>query len=262
MKFVLFRHGHSLANQESRIVSSLENGTRTDGGPDGTGFGLSPKGRIEVAERAMSLAEHIIASKPTGQQHQHQQQHALRRVRVMIVTSPFQRTLHTAAIIESQLHTAFSQYHRQNNNSTAQFEQENGLIVMPALRERFFGEFEMQTPSEDLYNRVWAADANNWFHELFGVESVADVTRRVTGVIRDLEQGAGYVAEGEEEEEVWAILVSHGDSLQILQTAMRGWSGDRHRQLEHLDTANWRIVEWCPELRAAHQVVPRSSGCW
>ena len=49
MKFVLFRHGHSLANQESRIVSSLENGTRPDGGPEGTGFGLSSKGRLEVA---------------------------------------------------------------------------------------------------------------------------------------------------------------------------------------------------------------------
>lgn len=50
MKFVLFRHGHSLANQESRIVSSLENGTRADGGPEGTGFGLSSKGRLEVVE--------------------------------------------------------------------------------------------------------------------------------------------------------------------------------------------------------------------
>jgi len=48
MKFILFRHGHSLANQESRIVSSLENGTRTTGGPEGTGFGLSPKGKQEV----------------------------------------------------------------------------------------------------------------------------------------------------------------------------------------------------------------------
>ncbi|KAF9912849.1 hypothetical protein EC991_008715 [Linnemannia zychae] len=245
MKFVLFRHGHSLANQESRIVSSLENGTRTDGGPEGTGFGLSPKGRVEVAERAKSLAEHIITSS-TGQQ----RQHALRRVRVMILTSPFQRTLHTAAIIESQLHTIFSQYDQQNNNGAAQFALENTLKVTPDLRERFFGEFEMRTPSDDLYNRVWTMDANNWFHEVYGVESVAEVTKRVTGVIRDLEKGEG--GKVNDDEEVWAILVSHGDSLQILQTAMRGWSGDRHRQLEHLDTANWRVVEWCPELRAAH----------
>lgn len=111
----------------------------------------------------------------------------------------------------------------------------------------------MRTPSDDLYNQVWAADAQNPFHELFGVESVVDVTRRVTGVIRSQEERQEERQEEQEGEEVWVVLVSHGDSLQILQTAMRGWSGDRHRQLEHLETANWRVVEWCPELQAAHQ---------
>lgn len=129
---------------------------------------------------------------------------------------------------------------------------ESGLIVTPDLRERFFGEFEMQTPSDHLYNRVWAADAQNPFHELFEVESVVDVTKRVTAVIRAQEERQED-DEGKEDEEVWVILVSHGDSLQILQTAMRGWSGDRHRQLEHLETAHWRVVEWCPELQVPHQ---------
>lgn len=48
MKFILFRHGHSLANQESRIVSSIEHGTKMTGGPLGTGFGLSDIGKQEV----------------------------------------------------------------------------------------------------------------------------------------------------------------------------------------------------------------------
>lgn len=61
MKFVLFRHGHSLANQESRIISSLDNGTRTDGGPEGTGFGLSSKGRLEVAQVNFQQREGWIA---------------------------------------------------------------------------------------------------------------------------------------------------------------------------------------------------------
>jgi probable phosphoglycerate mutase len=115
----------------------------------------------------------------------------------------------------------------------------------------------MQTPSDQLYNRVWTADAQNPFHELFGVESVADVTKRMTEVIRAQEERQKdpevNVEDNDEEEEEWVVLVSHGDSLQILQTAMRGWSGDRHRQLEHLETANWRVVEWCPELQAGHQ---------
>ncbi|KAG0277752.1 hypothetical protein BGZ95_005418 [Linnemannia exigua] len=264
MKFVLFRHGHSLANQESRIVSSLENGTRTDGGPEGTGFGLSSKGRLEVAETSKSLAEHIIASSsPSKSPSGH-------RTRVRILTSPFQRTLHTSAIIQSQLLAAFS-HHLNNNtttattttNATTHITLQSNLEVTPDLRERYFGDFEMRTPSDDLYNKVWSEDANNPFHQMYGVESVMDVTQRVSGVIRNLEQeggggSAGGEAEGsgeekkEEEGEEWVILVSHGDSLQILQTAMKGWSGDRHRQLEHLETANWRVVEWCPDLRSAH----------
>ncbi|KAF8935085.1 hypothetical protein BGZ47_010074 [Haplosporangium gracile] len=234
MKFVLFRHGNSLANQESRIVSSLENGTRTDGGPEGTGFGLSSKGRLEVVETARSLANHIITSSTQSQ----------KRARIRILTSPFQRTLNTASIIETQLRTSFTA------SSTSQITLEADLIITQDLRERFFGEFEMQTPSDDLYNRVWTADGQNPFHELFGVESVVDVMKRVTAVIRSQEERQ---EEEEEGEEVWVVLVSHGDSLQILQTAMKGWSGDRHRQLEHLETANWRVVEWCPELKAAHQ---------
>ncbi|KAF9144036.1 hypothetical protein BGX30_014020 [Mortierella sp. GBA39] len=239
MKFVLFRHGHSLANQESRIVSSLENGTRTDGGPEGTGFGLSSKGRLEVAETAKSLADHIITTSTQTQN----------RATVRILTSPFQRTLNTASIIKSQFRTSFSPL---QDTITLEL----GLTITQDLRERFFGEFEMRTPSEDLYNQVWAADAQNPFHELFGVESVVDVTRRVTGVIRSQEERREEQQEQQEQqegEEVWVVLVSHGDSLQILQTAMRGWSGDRHRQLDHLETANWRVVEWCPGLQAAHQ---------
>lgn len=116
------------------------------------------------------------------------------------------------------------------------------------LRERFFGEFEMQTPSDDLYTTVWNQDAVDPFHQMFGVESVATVTQRTTGVVRSEEQKAE-----EEGAETFLILVSHGDALQILQTAMRGWSGDQHRQLEHLNTASWREVKWCPELAEAHR---------
>lgn len=115
------------------------------------------------------------------------------------------------------------------------------------LRERFFGEFEMQTPSDDLYTTVWNQDAVDPFHQKFGVESVATVTQRTTGVVRSEGQKA------EEGAETFVILVSHGDALQILQTAMRGWNGDRHRQLEHLNTASWREVKWCPELAEDHR---------
>ncbi|KAF9097963.1 hypothetical protein BGX23_007501 [Mortierella sp. AD031] len=262
MKFVLFRHGHSLANQESRIVSSLENGTRTTGGPEGTGFGLSAKGRLEVAESAKSLADYIITT-TTGAGDSVQR----KDVQIRILTSPFQRTLHTASIIEQELDAALNNFNNPQRSNTRIILEGGSPVVTPDLRERFFGEFEMQTPSDHLYTTIWTEDARNPFHELYGVESVAAVTNRVTGVIREQEQGSqgdidGVQAEGEidggvgyvgGEKEVWVILVSHGDSLQILQTALRGWSGDRHRQLEHLETANWRVVDWCDELKDAHR---------
>lgn len=113
----------------------------------------------------------------------------------------------------------------------------------------------MKTPSDDLYSAVWREDVQNPFHEKFGVESVATVTERMTGVVRS-EEGDQKDLIGQSpndaREEAWVILVSHGDSLQILQTAMRGWSGDRHRQVEHLDTATWRDVAWCEALTHAH----------
>ncbi|KAG0004315.1 hypothetical protein BGZ65_000580 [Modicella reniformis] len=268
MKFILFRHGHSLANQESRIVSSLENGTQTSGGPEGTGFGLSARGKQEVAESAQSLLQYVLASSHPGQ-----------RVKVHILTSPFQRTRQTSLIIDSVLRaTALDKQcptvlnlHTPLIESKVEIEGEEEPEHVCDLRERFFGDFEMKTPSDELYAQVWHEDAKNPFHEIFGVESVAAVTNRMTGVVRDQEakrketkkqrrldtkailQDTATADPEMETEETWIVLVSHGDSLQILQAAMRGWSGDRHRQVEHLNTAEWRNVEWCKELAEAHQ---------
>ena len=39
------------------------------------------------------------------------------------------------------------------------------------------------------------------------------------------------------------LLVSHGDTLQILQAGFRGMSPARHRGLPHLDTAEIRRID-------------------
>ncbi|KAF9284690.1 hypothetical protein BGZ68_004485, partial [Mortierella alpina] len=273
MKFILFRHGHSLANQESRIVSSLENGTRTTGGPLGTGFGLSQKGKLEVAKVNGSKESDADSSLITGKNPPHPNSvralsdyilatiQPYQRARIRILTSPFQRTLQTADIIHQELNVIIESYRStlpQDASSTVPsiyLEHNNGPRKILDLRERFFGEFEMKAPSDDLYSAVWREDVQNPFHEKFGVESVATVTERMTGVVRS-EEGDQKDLIGQSpndaREEAWVILVSHGDSLQILQTAMRGWSGDRHRQVEHLDTATWRDVAWCEALSHAH----------
>ncbi|KAG0203070.1 hypothetical protein BGX28_004534, partial [Mortierella sp. GBA30] len=199
---------------------------------------------------AKSLSEHILASRKPNHQ-----------INVRILTSPFQRTRQTAAIIYEELRHATELYitlsaHDTSTAGAIRLEQSEGPIEVEDLRERFFGEFEMKTPSDDLYGAVWREDARNPFHEQFGVESVAAVTKRMTDVVRTEESAAPHGSERnsatEATAETWVVLVSHGDSLQILQTAMRGWSGDRHRLLEHLETAAWRNVAWCEELAYAH----------
>lgn len=47
-RYFLFRHGHSLANQGGIIVSAAENGVPAMGGPLGTGWGLSDKGKEQI----------------------------------------------------------------------------------------------------------------------------------------------------------------------------------------------------------------------
>ena len=89
----------------------------------------------------------------------------------------------------------------------------------PDLRERDFGEYELK--SHDLYEQVWAGDAQStaWAAP-GGGESVADVSRRAAAVFARLEthhKGRNI------------LLVAHGDTLSIATaTALGAGLGD-HR---------------------------------
>ncbi|MBB3329707.1 putative phosphoglycerate mutase [Halomonas campaniensis] len=99
------------------------------------------------------------------------------------------------------------------------------------LRERHFGELEGGT--DDGYARVWAHDARDPAHGEYGVEPVAAVARRMCEVIDALERRhAGETI----------LLVSHGDPLQILLTALEGRALTRHREREPLAPAS--ITPW------------------
>ena len=106
------------------------------------------------------------------------------------------------------------------------------VLLTPKLRERFFGTWEKQHHSN--YHHVWETDALNGAHTQNGVESTRDVLARTTSLIRDLETGHS----GRN-----ILLVSHGDALQILQTAFEGVDSARHRQLPHLETGQIRELE-------------------
>ena len=101
------------------------------------------------------------------------------------------------------------------------------------LRERNFGELELSSDSG--YENVWREDAVNPDSNHRGVESVNEVMSRVTSVVTEYE---------DQYSKATILLVSHGDALQILQTAFARMGGSAHRQLDHLHTAQIRQLQF------------------
>ncbi|SDM42717.1 probable phosphoglycerate mutase [Franzmannia pantelleriensis] len=104
-----------------------------------------------------------------------------------------------------------------------------GLAMMPdvRLRERHFGILERQ--SDQRYPTVWALDAKDPTHSEHGVESVISVAQRLQTVVAELE-----VAHRDET----ILLVSHGDPLQILLTALAKRPLSAHRDRQALTPAS------------------------
>ncbi|MGM0984113.1 MAG: histidine phosphatase family protein [Pseudomonadota bacterium] len=108
-----------------------------------------------------------------------------------------------------------------------------GLRLEPErrLRERHFGDFEGEGDAR--YAEVWAHDARDPAHTHAGVEAVTEVAARTTGLIAELEQrhrGETF------------LLVSHGDPLQILLTALEGGDLKRHRERVSLAPASITLL--------------------
>lgn len=140
--------------------------------------------------------------------------------RALIYSSDFARTRETAAIVSSL-------WGAESYNST------------PALRERDFGSWEL-TSSEN-YEKVWRADRESWQARtcsppvrVNGVETPMEVFCRVSRLLALTE----YHHEDED-----IVLVSHGDTLQILQTGFLELPPHRHREVPHLQTAEIRRIE-------------------
>lgn len=97
------------------------------------------------------------------------------------------------------------------------------------------------TLSDQRKLQVWEQDARDSSHEEFKVESADSVLARCLEAIT-LAERAFVDAD--------IILISHGDALQILQTAFCGVSTAHHRSLPHLETC---------ELRRLDKISPRRS---
>jgi len=81
------------------------------------------------------------------------------------------------------------------------------------------------------YDDVWAEDRLSATHTRHSVESVASVYQRTSSFCQQLRQ--------HNDVEV-AILVGHGDALQILQTWFEGVDPTQHRSLTHLNNGEVR----------------------
>jgi probable phosphoglycerate mutase len=134
--------------------------------------------------------------------------------KTLIVSSDFERALETARIAHRRLAC------------------ESPMVIDERLRERNFGELELT--SDQGYTAVWQQDAMNADSTWRGVESANQVMRRVTSLVADYESSHRGAT---------LLLVSHGDALQLLQTAFFKQDASRHRALEHLETAEIRRLE-------------------
>jgi glucosyl-3-phosphoglycerate phosphatase len=105
----------------------------------------------------------------------------------------------------------------------------NDYFLSIKLRERFFGNWDLT--SDTNYFLIWENDAKNPDHKENNVESVNEVLDRITSFIIELE--VKY-------HQAKILLVSHGDMLQILQTAFKKIDPSLHRSLPHLNQAEIR----------------------
>ena len=103
------------------------------------------------------------------------------------------------------------------------------VTITTALRERCFGDWE--GTAADNYAIVWAADKANLDHADGHVEPVSAVLSRATAFISTLERRYS----GRD-----ILLVSHGDTLQILQAGFLRMNPGQHRDLPHFEPAEIR----------------------
>ncbi len=101
------------------------------------------------------------------------------------------------------------------------------VVFAGALRERCFGIWE-GTPTGN-YQQVWTADEAGTGGN--GIEPPHAVLDRATAFIVGLEQQYA---------DLDILLVSHGDTLQILQAGFGRTDPSMHRHLPHLETAEIR----------------------
>ncbi len=179
--YYCMRHGRSAANEAGIILSSPEDGILADWGlADGADEAI----RWNIRESGLDGG-------------------------VVIYSSPFSRTMQTAAIAAEVLGSALP-------------------TPAPELRERWFGDLERS--SHENYRRVWEKDRLDVNNNEWSVESPIHVFERLRSFIRQTER---------EVQGKTVLLVSHGDPCDILLCAAGGRQLNMHME-EGMTTAEIR----------------------
>jgi probable phosphoglycerate mutase len=139
--------------------------------------------------------------------------------KISIYASTFRRAFETASIVASRLQPPCT-VNKENR-----------------LWERSFGQWELQSNTN--YDKVWEQDAIDATACVYGEESVYAVRARLIELLRE-------ISSSHQPEDV-VVLVSHGDTLQILQTLFEGVDASQHRSLKHLETCELRRLGPLPK---------------
>ena len=215
--FIALRHGESVPSSEGRVCATLKTGIDPANK-------LTPKGREEVVT---STTEWISKNKKKLNV-------VIQKDQLVIVTSPYSRTRETAEVFADVMTETFKaklpKKYRKNGLRDV-------IVVEEDLREREFGKFEGKTGSKEIYAKVWAEDDKNPEHTKWGVESTSSVQQRSSGVVKKLDDSSSGKL---------YVLVAHGDTLKILQTAFQKQSPSQHQNKDSvvpIKTAEFRYMK-------------------
>jgi probable phosphoglycerate mutase len=172
--YIGFRHGQSNANIAGIISSDFEIGVN---GP----HGLTPTGETQARDSLEELFKTVGGREK------------FENGEVVFVSSPFSRARQTAEVAAAEVEKAVGK--------------KVVVEICEGLRERYFGEYDQLALI--YYNKVWPIDQKDSENSRYGVESVADVCKRVLNVIEDCEK---------KHQDKILIMTSHADTLQVLNT--------------------------------------------
>ena len=168
-------------------------------------YGLAAEGRPTV----LQTAEDIAASLTNTNEHP-----------LLIYCSDFSRTRDTAQLLYDRL-------------VKLDIRVSEPPIAVPNLRERYFGP-EFDLTHADNYEKIWQYDPQTDDNDAHGAETPRQVMHRVMQLIERVEsQNEGRVV----------VLVSHGDTLQMLLASACGKPPGHHRVgVPHFRQAELRIL--------------------